>query len=579
MESLQLPPADLKTLNFVSHIKLSEIKHWADRLPVTQINRTATLLYKAIPQITRLTCSPDNRVTILETVRPQVQQNLEGLCRQFIDQPLLHSEAATKAVIISQSIQKHMTHGYCRAALDILVSRNKLKSAEKEKLALCLHRAMTGCCLQIVRSAQIYTVPPSHLWTTLNVCYRVAKQLDLSQTRCADSILQRNAAMTVEQVYHRALLLGCSSLNTLTPREIDAVFDACEDWSQFVSLQPQPRSPQDIHCIDLSKSEGPVVCRAESAEPSITPTSDVCLTPIFSNLLETLDKVGSLGAEKSPIPIPERFPSHLLKHLMTAWGSLRERGATRNRNELQLEIAVGLSSVHYLLAGERSFQEFRQSNNTRSRFQAANSNAPDPWDSAFDSEGLGRDDFELGFSLDIIDTPRNVESSSKPPCPVYRVKRLDFSTTGMRVEWAGDIPPLVKTGEIVSIMERGGTPLIGVIRWARQYKTSTQLGIEIIATKATPAAAQQLKKVGEDGVYMHALRCINRSDKTHTEQLLTASRPFAEGDKVNIQEMDENYKASLSRLRIATSSVRLFNLRRSQSSTTEHSSDSFEDSL
>ena len=89
LERLNVPSQDLAALTFCAGSKDQQVREWVRALPLTRINHVSALLYKAVPEIGRLRTGSDTRLAILETLRPAVQQCIQGLSQHFLNQPLI----------------------------------------------------------------------------------------------------------------------------------------------------------------------------------------------------------------------------------------------------------------------------------------------------------------------------------------------------------------------------------------------------------------------------------------------------------------------------------------------------------
>ncbi len=565
--ALELPDTNLNSLSFCKSSRVAALTSWVESLPVTQMNRTGTILYKAVPEIPRLNTSAGNRLEILEALRPCVQQTIQGLTKHFLEQPLLHSEAAMKTAIVAQALQRHLSVGYYQVVREITRARpgGNFKGAEKKTLATAVHRALSGLGLQFLRSSQIYTQPTARLWLEINTLYRIAESFELLKFPCLDPLLKTRSANSIEQAYFRITLLACARPNQLTPKEVRIVYDLTESWSTLVQLAPLSDATRDLYGIDLGANSEP---RYASELPE--PRTPECRQLVLSHLLDTIAKQLDSDAEgQAIIELPASLPAHLLQHLLTTWGTKLERLNPRNQRQAELEVAIGLTNIHFHLAQQKSFSEFiRGAENSRYNFSLSDENgAGDPWDNAFDSEGLGRSHVELNLSLD-MDAKAKDDANDQPGAAqstIYPVQMLDFSSDGYRLDWRGEAPSQLKAGEIISVREPGSRDYrLGVIRWAKQHKHGTQLGILVLAHKIKAAAAQQLQKVGEDNVYMRAMLATESRHSDEYTRLITAAHPFRARNKVRIRDGNQTRSALLSELQFSSASVCIFDYRLQQ---------------
>ncbi|MAZ88799.1 MAG: hypothetical protein CL693_14260 [Cellvibrionaceae bacterium] len=566
INKLRLPPQEQTSLSFCDSNRASRVAAWAAQLPATQISHTSVLLYQALPEVARLDSAPGNRLEILEHLRPYVQQCIQGLAQSFLNQPLIMPPEAMKTAVIAQALQKHMSNGYSQTIADLLHKRpnGDLKPEEQQMMVHALHRAITGMGLQYYRNAQIYTQVSSQLWLELNTLYLIAEQLQLLQKSWTDPLLNKQTACTIEQCFQRVLLLACCRPNQLRQQEVSSVYDALESWSQFTSLTSCSESQRNLFTLNLDSSFPPSY-KSQWKEKTLPPQ----LRELnFSPLLDSLDKqIEQGGADQNIIDIPASINQRLLSHLTISWGSEHQREQPRRISNGILEVAVGLTNVHFHLAQQLPFEQFmRQFGNQKrglsSHFTADEMpGSEDPWADAFDAEKGHAPLTSFGASTLGQQTNKGPTAKNEK-YPTHQVQMCDASPGGYCLDWRQKIPSQAKAGELIALREpRRHQWSLGVIRWVKQHKGTSQLGIQLIAQQARAVAAQQLQKTGADNVFMRAFLSDKAGGDLDRQALLTAAVPFQVQNKVNLNDAGNTSLAQLTHLEYSTSSLCLFRYR------------------
>lgn len=563
---LRLPEQDQPVLSFCSGNSANRVAAWAHQLPAPRTNQTSVLLYQALPEICRLQTSASNRLEILEHLRPYVQHCIQGLAKSFLDQPLIMPDSAVKTAVIAQALQKHMSNGYSLVVRELVLKHpdGKLKKDDKTDLfGLAIHRALSGLGLQLLRNLQIYTPVSSQFWLELNTLYRLAEQTGLLRQTYRDPLLKHQPATTIAQAYSRVLLLWCTHANQLRQQEVAQIYDALEQWSSLIQLVPGFEKDENRYGIDLNGNRPP---RYKShlqrdAQPALAPTRDLRelqLTP----LLDALRRILAQGPlEHDPIRVPTGFSSRLIAHVVGAWGEEFLRYQPRKPAHNTLEVAVGLSAAHYHVAGGITFEDYlRESCQIRSRtskqFRLPGLGITyDPWDDAFDAEKHHRPSY--AHILNAQTERADVAKEDKHP--LHRIQITDISPGGYGLTWEQEIPAQVKAGELVALREPGDPHWgLGIIRWVKQHKGKSQLGIQLIAREAQAIAIQQLQKAGQDNVHMRGLLSARAGTNFSEKALVTAQYPFRIHNKVRISEGRETAHAQLTELLCSSPSVNLF---------------------
>src|SRR5690625_7058051 len=95
---------------------------------------------------------------------------------------------------------------------------------------------------------------------------------------------------------------------------------------------------------------------------------------------------------------------------------------------------------------------------------------------------------------------------------------------GLCLEWREHIPSQVKAGELLGMREQGRRKWsVAVVRWMRQSRNATLLGLQVLSPHAVALAAAVVHKTDARSEYLRvlqlpALKAINRSEE-HTAEL------------------------------------------------------------
>src|SRR5690606_2602961 len=154
---------------------------------------------------------------------------LQGLSRDFLNQPVVLPESAHKAAVIAQALQKHMVDGFTVCVRDIVV-QNRQKTQTMDILITALHRSITGIRQILLRSYQLYTPPPSSLWRLAHNLHRIACFYELQKIPVADPVLGDTVASNIDNAYARVLLLATAGTNQLGQQDMAVVDKALAKW-------------------------------------------------------------------------------------------------------------------------------------------------------------------------------------------------------------------------------------------------------------------------------------------------------------------------------------------------------------
>ncbi len=576
LNRFKVPPQDLDTLSFCAP-KSAKVAEWVRALPMTRISFVSSLLYKALPEIGRLKTTPQTRLDMLEALRPAVQQAIQGLTPQFLNQPLILPEVARKTATVAQALQKHMSNAYLVTVRELGLPAKGDTEAILAQRALALHRAMTGLGLLLLRSYQLYTPVPSRLWLEIHTLYQLAEQWQVHRQPVEESLPNHQHINTVERCYQRLLLLASARPNQLRQTEVSHVYDALERLAPLAHMVAyDPAQEDNLFAVVLDSDNAPLYkSRLPDSPGAIIRELDT--GPVVGALEEAREALGTRPAGNRD---PYGLTVSLNEHLSHSWHLLAQRSFERHAGGGQMNITIGLSNVHFQLAGGQPFKLFmNQATHVHrddgglfgDRLPTAATSEPDPWGTAFDAGG-GR---LAGDQLATFNIEHNIRQRQQQDYrgdhPTFQVPIVDVSLGGYCLEWREQIPAQLKAGELLGLQEAGRRKWsVGVVRWVQQSRDATLLGVQTIAPQATPLGAAVIYKTGGFSEFLRALEIPPLKAINQPATLITNAVTFHEYSKVrlyrrNSGQQDDNHKTQttvqLTRRRFSTGAISQFEFR------------------
>lgn len=332
-----------------------DLKRWIANLPKANIGETARLLYQALGELNQLLTPSDNRLQLLELLRPEVYYVCKHLERHFLQQAIVLDERSRKIVNLCQALQTQLAMGYKQVVARIA---SKYTKDRARLLSTALQRAMHALNGPLLRASQLYSPVPEGLWLDLHQLHRIACLHRLQHLSVSDELASQVHQLTPEQTYVVALLLGASRSNQLRQSQIGRLTEVLEAWSQWVKLDPAS-STASLFAVAPQLDVGPRYrskFRAEQ-QPTLQGFDPQPLVRAIATHLEE-------PAEQS-LPVPGGMSVDTLHHLQAAWGEAAERSFQRTEGNGTLTLCVGMSALHYYLGGERSFNEILNSPTTQ----------------------------------------------------------------------------------------------------------------------------------------------------------------------------------------------------------------------
>ena len=532
-----------------------DLKRWIAVLPKANIGETARQLYQGLGELNQLLTPSDNRLQLLELLRPEVYFVCQHLERHFLHQAILLDDRSRKISNLCQALQSQLAIGYKQIVLRIAPKSQKDRAA---LVSQALQRAAHALKGQLLRATQLYSPAPEHLWFELHQLYRVACALQLQQRRVHDELASLSSELSLEQTYIAALLLGSARCNQLRQNQIARLAEVLEPWSALLKLHPG--SPDDgLFAISAELDTGPryrSMFRKEQQASLLGFDPQPLVNAIDAHLLQQ--------DSPTPLPVPAGLSLDTLQHLHASWGQAAERSFQRTAGQGSLTVCVGMSALHFYLGGERTFSELLKHPGARAAnfSSAVVKGEKDSWSQAFDAAPQSAADELLPYEEIQYDHLGEDESDTDntPNYPTYTLPVINHSPGGYCLGWPSEVPAELQAGEMVGIQDSSNQGWsIAVVRWIRQVRGSgPQMGIELVAPHAEPCGLQLVRSRDDHSHYLRGLLLPEISAIDLPATLLAPRLPFQEGNKVLINTHGEEHRAGLDRRVASTHSFNQF---------------------
>jgi hypothetical protein len=535
-----------------------DLKRWIANLPKANIGETARQLYQGLSELNQLFTPSDNRLQLLELLRPEVYYVCKHLEQHFLHQSIVLDERSRKIANLCQALQSHLAIGYKQIVVRITPTFSKDRAP---LLTQALQRALHCLNGSLIRATKLYCPVPEGLWLELHQLYRIACAHRLQHTSLRDELANQTQTLSIEQTYVVALLLGASRCNQLRQHQIARVAEVLEPWSQWIKLQPG-KPATGLFAVAPDLDTGPryrTKFRAEQQESLL----GIDPQPLVAAIEAHLQKNDS----SSPLPVPTGLSLDTLQHLHAAWGQTAERSFQRTVGQGTLTLCIGMSALHFYLGGQRSFSDILKNHGARpAQFSvtSATGREKDQWHQAFDAAPQGNADALLPYEE--IEYPQlqnddsHTASDRNQHFPTHVLSVINHSPGGYCLAWPGAVPAELQAGEMVGIEDSAGQGWsIAVVRWIRQVRGGgTQMGIEQVAPCAEPCGLQLVRTRDDHSQYLRGLLLPQISAIDLPATLLAPRLPFQEGNKVMINTHGEERRVGLERRVASTNSFNQF---------------------
>jgi hypothetical protein len=560
LQLLRVPTPSKQSLSFCDGSP-RDLKRWIAGLPKANIGETARQLYQSLVELNQLLTPSENRLQLLELLRPEVSFVCQHLERHFLNQAIVLDERPRKVANLCQALQNHLAVGY-----KLIISRAMTRSGKEREqlLAVALQRASHSLCSPLIRASQLYCPVPEGLWLELHQLYQIACEQRLQRQVIRDPLARHTPGLSLEQTYVTALLLGCARTNQMRQNGIARLAEALEPWSTLVKLQAGDH-PNSLFVL-APQVDGPPRYKSLYQSSELHNLLGIDTQPLVDAIKEYLE-LPEEERSKSHLMIPDGISLDLLQHVAAAWGDIAERTFQRTAGQGNLTLCIGMTALHFFLSGRRSFAEvLKRPIEIGAAVFKPSTGEPDIWSNAFDAQRSAADEihFEEIQYTKVTPGEQAPPETSGETYPTYPLAIVNHSPGGYCLSWPKDVPSQLQAGELLGVQDSPSQGWsVAIVRWIRQVRGGgTQMGIELIAPHARPCGLQLLRKAEQNSQYLRALLLPEISAISRPASLITPRLPFQEGSKVLINDHGEEHRAVLTRKQVSTGSFSQFEYRR-----------------
>jgi hypothetical protein len=226
---------------------------------------------------------------------------------------------------------------------------------------------------------------------------------------------------------------------------------------------------------------------------------------------------------------------------LDCWCHCSERKLARKSIEIKAEACVGIIDCHYHISGKIDFNSF------------LNPSPSEDEDASFLSSSFDQLVSSLSGNNEII------SKSPEDKQTTFETSIQNISSGGYCLQWNDKPPSRTEAGELIGIRETGRRAWsIGIIRWIRQTKTTSQMGVQILCNQPVPYGASVTLDNGLESDYMRVIHIPSPNMPDQPPSLLTTMIPFQEGRRAELKQDDHITSVRLGKSIYSTSKLNLF---------------------
>lgn len=469
---------------------------WVQSLPRANAHTTLVRLRDMLHALLLARLPPQRRLQVLEELRVPVLEAIAHLEREFVGGALPLPPARARAVQEAEALHLMLGHGYRLAAVENCRRSGKPPLFGAAPVAKALERALYHYSNALLEAWRVYRQPAQSAWQGLHRGFWFAEEHRLADRAVEDA--QMGGHPTARALYVRALLIALANPYSFSQSEQADLCQVAEAFAPLCTLSHA--RPEGQHASVPDDADLP---------PGLDPEQHhgpwLEITPLATAVAAALATAGEHVVDLSPRGgRTARIGRDALVRLQRSLGQAAARGHARLHAQHRVEAVIGLSGLHYFLAGGLDFEAFVRQCTEQ--------------------------------TIHIVDRATWAQGGEHGRVPVLPAQVVDQSLGGYCLRWQASMQVRARVGELIGLAftheeEEGRRDwMVGVIRWLR-YGDDGQVmaGVELLARRA---CAVGLRATGMDGRARPLMRAI---EIDHLDG--SGRRCFIASDVINLAGM------------------------------------------
>ncbi len=459
-------------------VEPKRLKAWIEALPRANQDSLLQHLADAVLQIRNRRMEGFARFEALEALRPVLLETLALVSGRLQGStfPLSGQKAALAEQILQ--LQRDLAHSYRMAVIDACPG-GKAPFLRGGQVALVLERAVYHASRHIFASYFLYRQPDPGAWGGINALLRFARSIGLHDKSVEEPT--EKGTISVMLLYIQALLLSLSNPYCFSQRELSELWAVTRDLAPAVELSPQRFGPTGS--VALIEMDLPPTYHTRAPDAASGAVLWIDLREVRKRVLDALERplegevVINLGRDRNLI-----VSQPVMRHTFDNWEQAASRTYPRIPADHSIEAVIGLSGVHYHLAGRVDFDSLLR-----------------------DLRGIEASfDDRAGWAAAAADTSRMRAT--------VLARAMDQSLGGYRLRWENSEAVRARIGEVIGLSvpydngERNW--MVGIVRWLRYDGDAMDAGIDLIGHRAHAVGVRPL----DDGGHRSPVRAIEFAD-------------------------------------------------------------------
>ena len=335
---------------FLAPYKKEAVNQWVVELPAANPSLSTRLFYDFIEGLNRAEMPAQQRLEILEILRPSFLAIEDYLRSRLISSGFPKGENERKIFSLLVALERNFTIGYWAVIREL--SRRDVGWFQGKNIALAIQRTIKGLSEVVVTHYMIFASVPDWVWIDLHSLYKLSVKTKKETAKVVDSTYGANKGITVEDCYKQVLLLSLTDPSGLMQKEIMLVYKFIGSICHSIHIEDALVDTQKVQCLILMDEDvQPYFDGGDNQADS---------SRMYLNLLKlykTLQAVDKFSSKEearfSSMHVlknssEKKLPAALFEYVQLCWHGVECRGGALFQDRLDRQIAIGLDATHAL---------------------------------------------------------------------------------------------------------------------------------------------------------------------------------------------------------------------------------------
>lgn len=546
--------------------KQRKVEEWIALLPMGNVGETARQVFGTLHATNRLRISWQERYRFLELLRPPVAYVGQALHKRFIGLTFPLPPKTRRIAQLATELYNEMALGY-KIAIEDMLNTNIL-FRDKRVLTIMLHRTLRYLNKVLLTTYQVYSPQPHNTWSDIHRLYRYAEAARLFRASVTDTEQELLPKTTIATAYKQALLLALATPYRLRQGEVSIVYSVLELWAHLAQIVPydaQADREAALFVTELDSNAEPSHLAFSHYDCSSGECRLIDLQQLAVTVREELNQAERNIMTELKRRLGVGLTVDLLRRLSLTWGVPPKRSSVRNAKSEEVEVVVGLSSVHRALGLVTALRSMT------ALPDASSAAAPEDLfsrTSTFQSRTIASENDQRADVWDPFKAQAAAtKSTNRPqaaapqatPLPMQTWSLRDQSVGGCRIARSGLDTLGVQVGDLIGVRPYTDTHdrpwTVGVVRWIRHTsEEELEIGVQNITSRGQPAAARTRQPKGTMTAYQRIIGLPEDKEHNLVASLLVPSLLYTVGTTLLVRFDEAEHALLLTGVHEATGS-------------------------